>query len=93
MKPFHFRDLGKLAVIGRSAAIADLPVGRFSGFLAWLFWLFVHLMKLVDFQNRLTVFLQWGWSYTTRKRTARLITGKIRRPFERMVGAEEGEDA
>ena len=88
--PFHFRDLGKLAVIGRSAAIADLGIGRFSGFLAWLFWLFIHLMKLVDFQNRLTVFLQWGWSYTTRKRSARLITGKIRRPFERMVGADEG---
>ena len=75
--PFRFRDLGKLAVIGRSAAIAELPWGRFAGFPAWLFWLFVHLMKLVDFENRVLVFLQWGWSYLTRKRSARLITGKV----------------
>lgn len=78
--PFSFFDFGKLAVIGRSAAIAELKVARFSGFLAWVFWLFIHLMKLVDFQNRLTVFVQWGWSYLTRKRSARLITGKTKLP-------------
>ncbi len=72
--PFKFRDLGTLAVIGRSAAVADLRIVRFSGRLAWWTWLFIHLMKLVDFQNRLTVFVQWGWSYLTKNRSARLIT-------------------
>lgn len=75
LPPFRFRDFGKLAVIGRSSAVAELKMARFSGFLAWVFWLFVHLMKLVDFQNRVIVFVQWGWSYLTRKRSARLITG------------------
>ena len=75
--PFKFRDLGKLAVIGRSAAVVDLPFVRVNGRIAWLFWLFVHLMLLVDFQNRLTVLVQWGWSYLTRKKSARLITGEI----------------
>ena len=79
--PFRFRDLGKLAVIGRSAALVDLPLLRFSGRVAWLFWLFVHLMLLVDFQNRLSVLGQWGWSYFTRKRSARLITGDIEWPL------------
>ena len=80
-KEFHFRDLGILAVIGRSAAVADLRVVRFSGRLAWWTWLFIHLLKLVDFQNRLTVFVQWGWSYLTRNRSARLITGPLQSPY------------
>ena len=82
-KPFNFRDLGTLAVIGRSAAVADLRVLRLSGRLAWWVWLFIHLLKLVDFQNRMTVFVQWGWSYFTRNRSARLITGGSRSPFSR----------
>ena len=79
-KPFKFRDLGMLAVIGRSAAVADLGFIRFSGWLAWWFWLLVHIMKLVDFQNRLAVIVQWGWSFLTRNKSARLITGPT--PFE-----------
>ncbi len=71
---FRFRDLGKLAVVGRASAIAQLGFGSFSGFPAWLFWLFIHLMKLVDFHNRVIVFVRWGWSYLTRNRSARLIT-------------------
>jgi NADH:ubiquinone reductase (H+-translocating) len=73
--PFVYRDLGNLAVLGRSAAIADLGWLRFSGYPAWLFWCFVHLMKLVGFRNRLIVFLEWAWSYFTWQRGARLITG------------------
>ena len=65
-----------LAVIGRSEAVADLPGIRFSGFLAWWMWLLIHLLLLVDFQNRLTVFVQGGWNYPTRNRSARLITGR-----------------
>jgi len=76
LPPFHYRDLGTMATIGRSAAVANLKWVKFSGFFAWLAWLFVHLMSLVEFENRLLVLLQWGWNYFTRNRSARLITGK-----------------
>ncbi len=72
--PFHYRDLGSLATIGRRAAVADFGKLRFSGAFAWLLWLVVHLMKLVNFRNRLLVLLQWGWNYITYDRSARLIT-------------------
>jgi NADH dehydrogenase len=73
---FHYRDRGTLATIGRSAAVADFGKLRFGGFFAWLLWLFVHLMLLVSFRNRLLVFIQWGWNYVTYDRAARLITGE-----------------
>jgi NADH dehydrogenase len=72
---FHYRDLGSLATIGRRAAVADIGKLHFSGLLAWLMWLFIHLMKIVSFRNRVLVFFQWGWSYFTYDRAARLITG------------------
>ena len=72
--PFRYRHQGSLAVIGRAAAVADLGRLRFSGYPAWLLWLFVHIMQLVEFENRVLVFVQWGFSYFTRKRGARLIT-------------------
>ncbi len=72
---FRYRNLGNLAVLGRSAAVADLPWLRFSGYPAWLFWCFVHIMKLVDFRSRVLVFFEWAWSYLTWQRGARLITG------------------
>jgi NADH dehydrogenase len=75
LAPFHYRDLGSLATIGRNAAVADFGRLRFSGFFAWLLWLFVHLINLVEFDNRLLVLVQWGWNYFTRNRSARLITG------------------
>ena len=73
-KPYRYRNKGSMAVIGRASAVADLGKARFSGYPAWLLWLFVHLMYLVEFDNRLLVFLQWAWSYFTRNRGARLIT-------------------
>jgi len=73
--PFAYRDRGSLATIGRNAAVADLGWVRFGGYLAWLAWLFIHLLFLVEFENRLLVLLQWGWNYFTRNRAARLITG------------------
>jgi len=73
VKPFRYKHYGDLAVIGRSRAIAEVGGRLLSGYPAWLFWLFVHLMKLVDFQNRLSVFMQWSWSYWTWHRSARLI--------------------
>jgi NADH dehydrogenase len=75
LPPFAYRDRGSMATIGRSAAVADLGWIRFSGFFAWLAWLFVHLLYLVEFQNRLLVMVQWAWNYFTRNRAARLITG------------------
>jgi NADH:quinone reductase (non-electrogenic) len=76
-KPFRYRDFGNLATIGRSAAVAQFGRLKFSGFIAWALWLFVHLMKLVQFQNRVLVFVQWAWSYFTFNRAARLITGDL----------------
>jgi NADH dehydrogenase len=74
--PFHYKDYGNLATIGRAAAVADLGWLRFNGFAAWLAWLFLHLIKLIGFQNRLLVLSQWAWNYFTRNRAARLITGE-----------------
>ncbi len=74
--PFHYLDKGSLAVIGRAAGVAWFGKLRFSGFLAWLSWLFVHLLFLVGFENRILVFLQWGFQYFTFHRGARLITGR-----------------
>jgi NADH dehydrogenase len=75
LPPFRYFDKGTLATIGRHHAVADFGRLRFAGFLAWLTWLFVHLMYLVGFQNRLLVFIQWAFQYFTFNRGARLITG------------------
>ncbi len=75
IEPFRYRDYGSMATIGRAAAVADLGWVRFDGVLAWLAWLFIHLMYLVGFEDRLLVFTQWAWNYFTRNRGARLITG------------------
>lgn len=74
--PFHYRDKGTMATIGRSAAVADLGWIKLSGFLAWITWLLVHVLFLVQFQNRVMVMFQWAFSYFTRGRSARLITGE-----------------
>ncbi len=71
---FRYRDRGNMAIIGRASAVADLGKLQFSGFLAWLAWLFVHLMHLVEFENKVLVLVQWGWYYFSRNRAARLIT-------------------
>src|SRR6202044_3591002 len=73
--PFHYFDKGNLAVIGRASAVAQIGPLHISGLLAWLTWLFVHLMYLVEFSNRVLVFVQWGFLYLTFNRGARLITG------------------
>ncbi|MGA8501345.1 MAG: NAD(P)/FAD-dependent oxidoreductase [Candidatus Sulfotelmatobacter sp.] len=78
--PFHYFDKGSLATIGRSAAIAQFGKIHISGFVAWLAWLFVHILFLIGFQNRVLVFIQWAWSYFTYERSARLITGSTSLP-------------
>ena len=74
-RPFHYFDKGILAVIGRAAAVAQIGPLHMSGLLAWLVWLFIHLMYLVEFSNRVLVFIHWGFLYLTFNRGARLITG------------------
>jgi NADH dehydrogenase len=77
-EPFHYFDKGSMATIGRSRAVAQVGRLRLSGLLAWLAWLFVHLWYLIDRRNRLSVFLDWIWSYVTFRHGARLITGTAR---------------
>ncbi|MGA2739419.1 MAG: NAD(P)/FAD-dependent oxidoreductase [Bryobacteraceae bacterium] len=73
--PFHYFDKGVLATIGRNKAVAALGPLHISGPVAWFVWLFVHLMYLVEFDNRLLVLVEWIYDYITRNRGARLITG------------------
>jgi len=71
---FTYRDYGNMATIGRSAAVAQLGRWKFRGRIAWLMWLFIHLIQLVRFENRVLVLIQWAWNYWTFNRSARLIT-------------------
>ncbi len=72
---FDYWDKGTMATIGRSAAVAKVKNFEFSGFIAWLAWLVVHIVFLIGFRNKVAVFLQWAYSYFTYKRGARIITG------------------
>jgi NADH dehydrogenase len=76
LPPFKYKNKGSLAVIGRNAAVADFGRFRFSGFFAWLIWIFIHIQYLIEFDNKVLVLIQWAWNYFTRKRGARLITGE-----------------
>ena len=71
---FYYWDKGSMATIGRNRAVADLNVVHFSGFPAWLAWLFIHILYLVGFRNRIAVLFQWAWAYVTFNKGARLIT-------------------
>jgi NADH dehydrogenase len=74
--PFRYRDKGSFATIGRGAAVGEMPGGlRFSGLLAWLAWMGIHIFFLIGFRNRVLVMFQWAYSYLTFRRGARLITG------------------
>lgn len=75
-RPFRYLDKGTMAVIGRNYAVTDFHGLRLGGYFAWLMWLFVHILYLVGFRNRLAVVFNWAWSYITFKRGARLITSK-----------------
>jgi NADH dehydrogenase len=74
--PFRYHDYGTMAVIGRGSAVADIGPVRASGFFAWLFWLFLHIVWLVGFRSRLAVLGEWAWAYVTFQRRVRLITGE-----------------
>jgi NADH dehydrogenase len=75
LRPFHYHNLGDMATIGRASAVANLPWIQLDGYLAWLAWLFIHLIKLIGFRNRLVVMVQWMWAYFSYQRAIRLITG------------------
>ncbi len=95
-RPFHYTDKGSLATIGRGAAVGQIRNISLSGVLAWLVWLFVHLMYLAGFRNRVAVLLQWAWSYVTWQRGARLITGPVGpelAPDEDVLGSPAAPDS
>jgi NADH dehydrogenase len=75
LRPFHYRDYGNMATIGRASAVADLHWAHLKGFIGWLAWLFIHLVKLIGFRNRIIVLTQWAWAYFSSQRAIRLITG------------------
>jgi NADH dehydrogenase len=77
--PFRYHDEGSLATIGRSAAVAQVGKVKLSGTIAWLTWLFVHILFLIGFRNRVIVLFQWAWSFFSYDRGARLITGPVHR--------------
>ena len=76
LPPFHYIDYGSLAVIGRNQAVVNLNFLKFSGLMAWLAWVFVHVFFLIEFDNKLLVMIQWAWSYFTSQGGARLITNE-----------------
>jgi NADH dehydrogenase len=73
---FRYASPGNMATIGRARAVADFGRVKFTGWFAWLLWLFVHILKLTGFRNRLVVLVQWAWAYVTYQRSIRLITGE-----------------
>jgi NADH dehydrogenase len=74
--PFHYRNLGQLATIGRKQAVVDFRWLRLTGRVAWLLWSVAHIYYLIGFRNRITIAIDWMWSYVTYQRGARLITGE-----------------
>src|SRR6202167_4258501 len=81
--PFRYWDKGTLATIGKAAAVADIAGLHLSGLIAWLMWLFVHILFLIGFRNRFIVIFEWAWMYVRNDRGARLITGDVEPLLER----------
>jgi NADH:ubiquinone reductase (H+-translocating) len=79
--PFRYKDRGSMAIVGRGSAVAVLGKVYLSGFLAWLAWLFVHIVNLIEFEDKVLVLVQWAWYYFRRNRAARLITGNTDIPL------------
>jgi NADH dehydrogenase len=77
--PFEYSNKGDVAVIGRLSGVTNIPwmgpLGRQSGFVAWMLWLGIHIVYLIGFANRIVVSVRWAWSFLTRGRSTRLITG------------------
>lgn len=82
MKPFGYNDKGTMATIGRYRAVVDLSFMKFAGIFAWFIWMFLHLMLLIDFRNRLIVFANWSWSFFNYDRGIRLIVREVKRELD-----------
>ncbi|HAC62659.1 MAG TPA: FAD-dependent oxidoreductase [Cyanothece sp. UBA12306] len=91
LAPFFYKDFGSLAVIGQNKAVVNLGFAKFSGFLAWILWVWAHIYYLIEFDNKLVVMLQWGWNYFTLGRGARLVTGEGQRISEPQIVPEAKE--
>ncbi len=76
-RPFHYKDKGNMATIGKAAAVADLGFAKLAGFFAWLAWAVIHVLFLIGFKNRVIVMVQWAWGYFTQDRGSRLIHGMV----------------
>jgi len=79
MKPYHYSNKGTMATVGRNLAVVELPFLRFYGFIAWLTWMFIHLMAIVGIKNRLLIFINWFWNYVTYDQSLRLIIKPYRK--------------
>jgi NADH dehydrogenase len=77
LEPFRYKDYGIMATIGRGAAVGDVFGLKISGYVAWLFWIFLHIFWLIGFRNRVVVMTEWAWAYFTHQRRVRLITGDL----------------
>lgn len=86
--PFRYKDKGSMATIGRNRAVVDLPFIHFSGTIAWLVWMFVHLMSIVGVKNRLLIFINWLWKYVTFDQSLRLILRPSQKARERLLSGE-----
>jgi len=89
---FKYVDKGSMATIGRNKAIAHVWGLKMKGFIAWVFWLFLHVFFLIGFRNRFVVMTEWAWAYLTRERSARLITGDAHE-LRNAILFMEGEEA
>ncbi len=79
LKPFVYNDLGIMSTVGRNKAVAELPFGRYHGFVAWFMWMFVHLIRLIGFRNRMGILFDWIWNYFTYEYSFRIITQPFRK--------------
>lgn len=79
LQPFHYRDLGSMATIGRHKAVVDLPFWRFQGVFAWFVWLFVHLFSILGAKNKVFIFVNWVWNYVSYDQSLRLVIKPWRR--------------
>lgn len=87
LKPFVYNDKGSMAIISKYKAVADLPKFSFKGFFAWLVWLFIHVLPLVGFRNKVQLAFSWMWSFITNNPTLRLIL----RPLPSQRALEDGK--
>jgi NADH:ubiquinone reductase (H+-translocating) len=70
---YEYKDLGSMATIGRNKAVVDLPFISFKGYIAWVTWMFLHLMLILSVKNKLIIFINWAWAYITKDTSLRLI--------------------